>query len=165
MLLDGDKFGFEGSNGIALGSKVPVNEQSRRDEVRFETALAPLEIVRFGPHELLLFVLHLEDLARLRARLPAFGGDEVAIVLHGLGPVVHQVLIEIVGIEKRRSPVRGEQMLGDGFDELFGMAAVSESLEPRGISLLLIGEERCRGILKGREFTVAEDRVLHFRHR
>jgi len=34
-----------------------------------------------------------------------------------------------------------------------GMAAVSEALEPRGISRLLIDEERCRGILKGREFT------------
>src|SRR5690606_17391810 len=33
---------------------------------------------------------------------PAVGGDQVGVVLHGLGPVVHQVLVDVVGIEQRR---------------------------------------------------------------
>ena len=36
------------------------------------------------------------SMMRLVFGLPAVGGDQVTIVLHRLGPVVHQVLIDIV---------------------------------------------------------------------
>ena len=88
-----------------------------------------------GPDEFAVLVLHLTDLARLRARLPAVSGDEVAIVLHGLGPVVHEVLIDVVGVEQRRGLEGGEQVLGDGFDERLGMAVLGEAFEPRGVGL------------------------------
>src|ERR1035441_3578568 len=102
-----------------------------RDEVGLEAALTLLEVVRFGPDEFVVLVLHLADLARLRARLPPFRGDEIAIVLHGLGPVVHEVLINVVGIDKRRGLEGGEQILGDSFDERLGMAGFGEALEVR----------------------------------
>ncbi len=44
--------------------------------------------------------------------LPAVGGDQVAVVLHGLGPVVHQVLVDVVGVDQRLVGVVGEQVLG-----------------------------------------------------
>ena len=139
LLFDGGEFAFDGGDGISLGSEIAVNENRRGDEVGLEAALALLEVVRFGPDEFVLLVLHLEDLARLRARLPPFGGDEIAIVLHGLGPVVHEVLIDVVGIEKRRGLECGEQILGDGFDERLGMAVFGESLELRGVGFLPLG--------------------------
>src|SRR5690606_8722126 len=37
-----------------------------------------------------------------RQRHPAVGNDQVGVVLHGFGPVVHQVLVNVVGIEQRR---------------------------------------------------------------
>ena len=88
-----------------------------------------------GQTSLSVLVLHLTNFARLRARLPAVGGDEVAIVLHGLGPVVHEVLIDVVGVEQRRGLEGGEQVLGDGFDQRLGMAVLGEALEARGVGL------------------------------
>ena len=88
-----------------------------------------------GQTSLLFLVFDLTDFAGLRARLPAVGGDEVAIVLHGLGPVVHEVLIDVVGVEQRRGLEGGEQVLGDGFDERLGMAVLGEALEQRRAGL------------------------------
>ena len=88
------------------------------NEVGLEPALALLEVVLLGPDEFAVLVLDLTDFAGLRARLPAVGGDEVAVVLHGLGPVVHEVLIDVVGVDERRGREGGEQVLGDGLDEL-----------------------------------------------
>ena len=129
------EFGFEGVDGIPLGGEVAGDEQGGRDQVGLEAALALLEVVRLGPDEFAVLVLHLTDLAGLRARLPAVGGDEVAVVLHGLGPVVHEVLIHVVGVEQRRGLEGGEQVLGDGFDERLGMAVLGEAFEPRGVGL------------------------------
>ena len=85
--------------------------------------------MRLRPDELAVLVLDLTNFARLCARLPAVGGDEVAIVLHGLGPVVHEVLVDVVGIEQRRWPEGGEQVLGDGFDQRLGVAVLGEAGE------------------------------------
>ena len=61
--------------------------------------------------EFAFLVFDLTDFAGQRRRLPPGIGDEVAIVLHGLGPVVHEVLIHIVGVEQRRGLEGGEQGL------------------------------------------------------
>ena len=53
---------------------------------------------------------------------PAVGGDQVAIVLHGLRPVCHQVLIDVVGVDERFAGVVGEQALGKLSDDLLGLA-------------------------------------------
>jgi hypothetical protein len=83
----------------------------------------------------------------LRAHFPSVSGDEVAVVLHGLDPVVHEVLIHVVGIEQRRSPEGGEQILGDGFDERLGMPVLGEAFEARDVGLLPLGEELRRGVV------------------
>ena len=126
------EFGFEGGDGVPLGGEVAGDEERRGNEVGLEAALALLVVVRLGPDEFAVLVLDLTDLAGLRALLPAVGGDEVAVVLHGLGPVVHQVLIDVVGVEQRRGLEGGEQVLGDGLDERLGMAVLGEAFEARG---------------------------------
>lgn len=40
---------------------------------------------------------------------PAIGCDEVAIVLHGRGPVVHEVLIDRIRVNKRLALGVGEE--------------------------------------------------------
>ena len=66
-----------------------------------------------GPALVLLLALLvlLDDAVGLG--LPAVGGDQVAVVLHGLGPVVHQVLIDVVGVDERLAGVVGEQVFGE----------------------------------------------------
>ena len=65
-----------------------------------------------GPALVLLLALLvlLDDAVGLG--LPAVGGDQVAVVLHRLGPVVHQVLIDVVGVDERLAGVVGEQAFG-----------------------------------------------------
>jgi len=45
--------------------------------------------------------------------LPAIGGDQVTVVLHGCNPVVHQVLIDIVLFNQRFVRVMGQQVFGE----------------------------------------------------
>ena len=69
------------------------------------------EVAQVQPLSLhLTFLIGLNDTISLR--LPALGGDQVAIVLHGLGPEIHQVLISIVGIDERLVGIVREQALG-----------------------------------------------------
>ena len=81
----------------------------------------------------LSFVLPFLSVSRMRAasRHPAVGGDEIAVVLHRLGPVVHQVLVDVVGVEQRRVAEGGEQVLGDGLDQRLGVAVLAEGRELR----------------------------------
>ena len=51
-----------------------------------------------------------EEVAHRAVR--AIGGDQVAIVLHRLSPIVHEVLIDIVLVDKRLTGVVGEQVFG-----------------------------------------------------
>ena len=79
---------------------------------------------------LFAFLIGLDDTISLR--LPAVGGDQVAIVLHSLGPAIHQVLIDIVGVNERLVGVVCEQTLGKLRDDLPGMTADRQSFEHRG---------------------------------
>ena len=98
LLLQRGEFGLTSGDGITLGGKVAGDEQGGRDEVGLEAALALLEVFLLGPDEFVLLVFDLTDFAGQRAHLPTSIGDEVAVVLHGLGPVVHKVLIDIIGV-------------------------------------------------------------------
>lgn len=111
LLLDAGEFGFEGGDAIPLGGAIAGDEKGGRDEVGLEAAPALLEVMRLGPDEFAFLVFDLTDFAGLRTRLPPGIGDEVAIVLHGSVPVVHQVLIGGVGVEQRRGLEGGEQVL------------------------------------------------------
>ena len=76
-------------------------------------------------------------------------------------PVVHEVLIDVVGVEQRGGLEGGEQVLGDGFDEWFRVAVVGESLEARGAGLLPFGEEPGGGFVERGELGMAKDGGLH----
>ena len=162
LLLNAGEFGFERGDCILLDGKVAGDEQRGGDEVGLEAALALFKVFLLGPDEFVFFVFHLHDLARLRTRLPAGIGDEVAIVLHGLGPVIHEVLIDIVGIEERRGLKGGEQVLGDAGDERLGVAVLGEALELRDGGGLPLGEELPGLGGEGGELRVGEDDGLDF---
>ncbi len=92
-----------------------------------------------------------------RPCFPSVSGDEIAVVLHGLRPVIHEVLIHVIGIEQGRSPEGGEHVLGDGFDEGLGMAVLREALEARDVGLLPLPEEVHNGVVERDELPMAED--------
>ena len=109
--LGGDafQFGFELVDGRLLLGEVAGDDQGLGHEVA-------------GPALVLLLALLvlLDDAVGLG--LPAIGGDQVAVVLHGLGPVVHEVLIDVVFVDERLAGVVGEQVLGERGDDFLGMA-------------------------------------------
>ena len=76
-----------------------------------------------GPALVLLFALFvlLDDAGGFG--LPAVGGDDVAVVLHGLGPVVHEVLIDVVVVDQRLAGIMGQQTLGEVGDDVLGIEA------------------------------------------
>ena len=128
LLLERGELGLQLLDGILFVRKVAGDDERGRDEFGLVFLLAEHE-VGLG---LCLLVLVLDDEPRLGGLAPAVVGDEVAIVLHGLGPVVHQVLIDVVGIEQRRGSKGGEQILGDGLDQRLGMTVLGEAFE-RGV--------------------------------
>ena len=83
-----------------------------------------------GPALVLLLALlvFLDDAVGLG--LPALVGDQVAIILHGLGPILHQALIDVVAVNERLAGVVGEEALGELHDDLLGMAADVQRFEP-----------------------------------
>ena len=124
LLLEAGEFGLQGGDGIPLGGEVAGDEQGGGDEVGLEAAFALFEVFLLGPDEFALLVLHLNDLTRPGPGDPSGIGDEVAVVLHDFSPVVHEVLIDIVGIQQRRGLEGGQQVLGDGFDERLRVAVL-----------------------------------------
>ena len=66
--------------------------------------------------------------------------EQVDIVLHGLGPVVHQVLVDIVRVEQRGVGEGFQQVLGQRFDQRLGLAAHVDAFEARaGLSVCHLG--------------------------
>ena len=157
LLFDAGEFGFTGGDGIALGGEGAGDEQGGRDEVGLEAALALFKIFLFGPDEFVLFVFHLNDLPRFGACDPPRIGDQVAIVLHGLRPVVHEVLIDVVGIEERGGLEGGEEVFGDVGDERLGVAVLGEAFEQGDGGGLPLGEEFPGFGGEGGELGVGED--------
>ncbi len=113
--------------------------------------------MRLRPDQLVVFVLDLTNLARLCACLPAVGGDQITIVLHRLGPVVHQVLVNVVGVEQRRALEGGEQILGDCVDEHLRVSAFVEAFQSRRVDLAPLGEELRHVGVEGGKLGMAED--------
>ena len=108
----GDAFQLGGElvDGCLLLGEVAGDDEGLGDQVA-------------GPALVLLLALlvRLDDAIGLG--LPAIGGDEIAVVLHRLGPVVHEVLVDVVGVDERLVGVVGEQILGKPGDDLLRMAA------------------------------------------
>ena len=83
--------------------------------------------------------------------------DQVHVVLHGLGPVVHQVLIDVVGVEQRGLLEGGEQVLGERLDQRLGLVALGDAFEARRVGRLPLREQLGDGCVEGGELGVAED--------
>jgi hypothetical protein len=60
--------------------------------------------------------------------LPAVGGDQISIVLHRGGPVVHEVLVDGVLVDQRLAGVVGQQVLGQRDDQVLGVEAGLQTL-------------------------------------
>jgi len=54
------------------------------------------------------------DALHFIARFPAIGGQFVKIILHGLGPVIHQVLIHGVFVSELPVVIVFQQVFGNG---------------------------------------------------
>ena len=95
-LLDGRGLGFQFLDGRLLGGEVAGNHQRGWDQLGLILQLANGEI------GLLLRIpgLVLDDEPGLGRFAPAVAGDHVTVVLHGLGPIVHQVLVHVIGINQ-----------------------------------------------------------------
>ena len=49
-----------------------------------------------------------------RQRHPAIGGDQIAIVLHGRSPIVHEVLVDVVVVEQGGLSEGRKEVFGEG---------------------------------------------------
>ena len=81
---------------------------------------------------------------------PAIGRDEVAIVLHGRGPVVHEVLIDRVRVNERLAFGVGEEKLPD-------------ALFFAGLIICCVHQPDERQSCNGRSSPFSADRVPHGR--
>ena len=92
---------------------------------------------------------------------PAIRRENVAVVLHHLRPIVHQVLIHIVGIQQRRSFEEVKQILSDGGNQFLRMPVFAKAHQPWDVRLFpllkklgSIGIKRCK-------FSVTKNSRLH----
>ena len=97
--------------------------------------------------------------------LPAVLHEQVHIVLHGLGPVVHEVLVHVVGVEQAGFLEGVEQIFRERFDQGFGMVAGLDGFEARGVGLPPFREQRGHAGVERGELGVAEDGGFDFAHR
>ena len=104
LLLEGGDVGLQFLIGGLLFGKVAGNDECGRNQFSLVFLLADNKVgLLLG-----LLGLVLDDQPGLGCSAPAIGGDEVAIVLHGLGPVVHEVLVDVVMVEQGRLGERSE---------------------------------------------------------
>ena len=89
--------------------------------------------------------------------LPAVLHQQVNIVLHRLGPVVHEVLVHVVGVEQRGFLKGLQQIFGERFDQRLGLVAGLDAFEARGVGLPPFREQRGHACVEGGELRVAED--------
>ena len=162
-LLDAGQLRLQLCNGLTLSAEIAGNQQLDRNQVGLETAFALAVVVFLGPDQLAILVLHLVQLTHRRARLPAVGADQVAVVLHGLGPVVHQVLVDVVMVEQGRLGEGAEQVFREFEDQLLGVAAGGigrKAFEQRRAAGQPLLEQCIHPSLERRELRVAEDHRL-----
>ena len=95
-LLDGRDFGFQLLDGSLLGGEVAGDDQ--RGGISSALYFC-LPTVKSGFSLVFLSLSSTMSRGLAASRQPSLD-DHVKIVLHGLGPVVHEVLIDIVGVEQ-----------------------------------------------------------------
>ena len=126
------QFGYLGGDAFQLGRELVdglllLGEVAGDDEGLGHEVAGPALVL------LLALLVLLDDAVGLG--LPAVGGDQVAVVLHGLRPVVHQVLIDVVVVDQRLAGVVGKQVFGERGDDFLRVAAGLQRLERLGALL------------------------------
>src|SRR5438552_3859548 len=99
--------GFQIGDGALLLGEVASNDKGLGDEVA-------------GPSLVLLFPLFIFLDHAIGFGLPAIGGDEVPVVLHGCRPVIHEVLIHVVFVDEGLATVVGQQVFGQISNQSLG---------------------------------------------
>jgi hypothetical protein len=85
------------------------------------------------------------------------GGDQVAIVLHRVEPVIHQVLVNIVPVDQGAALVGGEQGFADRVDDVLRMEAGLQRFQDGGGVVFPVAEHPVHiGHVSGK-FGVRED--------
>ena len=110
-----------------------------RGKVAINDELLGNQIAAPPPVFLLPLLVLLDDAGRLG--FPAIGGDEVAIVLHGGGPVIHEVLVDIVLVYERLAGVMGEKLFRKFHDDALGMTVNLQPLEALAAPLSPVVEQ------------------------
>jgi hypothetical protein len=109
-------FACRASMAACSFGEVARHDQRRRDQVHLVLLAPDGEVGRL----LDLLRLVLDHAARLGCFQPAVGGDEVHVVLHHLGPVVHQPLVDVVAAQSGRSAKRASRSSDSVVDQLAG---------------------------------------------
>ena len=89
--------------------------------------------------------------------LPAVLDDGVEIVLQGLGPVVHEVLVDGVGVDEGRAFELFKQGLGEFVDERLGLGVAIQAHEDGPVRIAPGVEAFEDALAEGGEFGVFED--------
>ena len=126
---------------------------ARGNQVGLELLLAHGEV---GLLLRLLFLV-LDDEPGLGGLAPAVADEHIDIVLHRLGPVVHEVLVNVVGIEQPGFAEGLQQLFRERFDERLGLAADGDAFQPRRVGLPPLRKQRGDGVIEGGELRVAKD--------
>ena len=153
LLFDRGKLRFQHIDGGLLFRVVAGDDQRGRYQFGNVFMLAQNEI-RLG---FCLFGLVFNDQLRLRGDAPAVGGDEISVVLHRRFPVVHQMLIDVVGIQQRCALKAGKQRFGQAFDQRLGVIFLTEIAQLGLCRLRPFGEAPGGGGIECGEFIMAED--------
>ena len=118
-----------------------------------------------GPALILLTALLVRFDDAVGLGFPAVGGDQVAVVLHRPGPVIHQMLVNVVAVDQRLAGVVLEQVFGQGRDQLLRLEArlpgpgAKRRFRPPGFEMLVHVRD------EGRKFGMRVDRRFELRMR
>ena len=131
LAADRVALGLQAFNGLLLGGKEMVDDQRWRNQIGVGLAV--------------------------QHRLPALLRQQVHIVLHRLGPVVHQMLIDIVGVEQRRGPEGLQQTFGQGFDQRLGVVIALDAGQSGAVGFPPSREPFAHLIVERGKLGMAED--------
>ena len=92
--------------------------------------------------------------------LPAIGGDQINIVLHGRGPVVHKVLIDRIGVNQRLADIMRQHFHSKDLNNILRMAAHPQLAQRCGALLAPYGEVGVHRGNEGGELGMLVDRGL-----
>ncbi len=120
--------------------------------------------MRFGPHQFVVFVFDLHHFAQGACAGPAVLHQQVHVVLHDLGPVVHEVLVHVIRVHQGHGLEAGQQIFGQGVDKRLGMVALFYALHGGQVARLPCGKAAGGLRVKGHKFGVGQRGGFHLGH-